>query len=213
MISSTILAIVFALVSIAISITFHEFMHGYVSKLLGDTTAEDSGRLSLNPIKHIDPFATVILPIALMLMGLPPFGAAKPVPVDFARLKYEEFGGALVGVAGPLTNLVMAIGVGFILRLSGNNLNDIISAFLEVFVSINIAFFVFNMIPFPPLDGSRVLYAFAPAPIQQFMQSIERFGLLAIGIFILVFIPLISPFLRAVNNWILFHITGMPINY
>jgi Zn-dependent protease len=202
-----IVIIIYGLISIAISITLHEFMHGYTSKLLGDTTAADEGRLTFNPLKHIDPFTTVLLPILLVTMGLPPFGAAKPVSVNFARLKYEEFGGALVGIAGPLTNLALAIVAGIILRFMGPQQGGVFD-FLQVFTSINIAFFVFNMVPFPPLDGSRVLYAFAPAPLQRLMDSIEKFGLLAIGIFILVLIPFISPLLRAVNSWIMFHVTG-----
>lgn len=179
-------------------------MHGYVARLLGDTTAEDSGRLSFNPIKHVDPFATVLLPIILILLNMPPFGAAKPVPVNFARLKYGEFGGALVGVVGPLTNLLLAALGAFIYKaLGGGLLTGLSEKFFALFITINVGFFVFNMIPFPPLDGSRVLYAFSPEPLQRIMQSIEGFGLMAIGLFIILIVPLIGPALTAVNNWIL----------
>lgn len=195
--------ILFALIAIGISITLHEFMHGYVAKLLGDTTAEDADRLTLNPIKHIDPFATVLLPIVLLAIGMPPFGAAKPVPVNFARLKYEEFGGALVGLAGPFTNLVLAFIAGLFAKYSGLVTGPgPLANFIAIFIAINVGFFVFNMIPFPPLDGSRVLYAFAPEPLQKLMQTIESFGLIAIGLFIFLIIPMISPLLTTVNQWI-----------
>lgn len=193
-----------AIVVIAISITLHEFMHGFVAKLLGDNTAEEAERLSLNPLKHIDPFATVLLPLLLLLIGAPPFGAAKPVPVDFYKLKYEEFGGALVGIAGPLTNLLLAVLAAFFIKLTGIGLeNGLIQSFFELFISINIGFFVFNMIPFPPLDGSRVLYAFAPSGLQKVMNQIESFGLLAIALFIFLLIPVLSPVLTSINNSIL----------
>jgi Zn-dependent protease len=202
--SNLIVVIIMAIVVIAISITLHEFMHGFVAKLLGDNTAEEAERLSLNPLKHIDPFATVLLPLLLLLIGAPPFGAAKPVPVDFYKLKYEEFGGALVGIAGPLTNLLLAVLAAFFIKLTGIGLeNGLIQSFFELFISINIGFFVFNMIPFPPLDGSRVLYAFAPSGLQKVMNQIESFGLLAIALFIILLIPVLSPVLTSINNSIL----------
>lgn len=202
--SGLLTTIIISLIVLAISITLHEFMHGYMARLLGDTTAKDSGRLSFNPIKHVDPFATVLLPIILILLNMPPFGAAKPVPVNFARLKYGEFGGALVGVIGPLTNLLLATFGAFIYKaLGGGLLTGLSEQFFALFITINVGFFVFNMIPFPPLDGSRVLYAFSPEPLQRIMQSIESFGLIAIGLFIILIVPLIGPALTAVNNWIL----------
>lgn len=203
---STLILIAFSLGILAISITIHEFLHGYVAFLLGDDTAQKDGRLSLNPIHHIDPFATVLLPVLLVLFGLPPFGAAKPVPVNFARLKYEEFGGALVGLVGPVSNLVLAVIGGFI--LSSTSPTGLWELWWSLFVAINVGFFVFNMIPFPPLDGSRVLYAFAPEPLQRFMEQIERFGLGAIFIFMLVLFPLLSPTLQSINSAIIRFVAG-----
>lgn len=183
--------IIFIIAILAVSITAHEFMHAFISYKLGDNTAKYSGRLSLNPLAHIDPFGTVLLPILLFLAGLPVFGAAKPVPFNPYRLRYGDTGAAMVAVAGPLTNLVLAVVVALWLRVVtpvGIGLE-----FLQLFVLVNIGFFVFNLIPFPPLDGSRVLYAFAPEGLRRVMGQIESFGLVGIGIFIFLLFPVISP--------------------
>jgi Zn-dependent protease len=187
----TALSLVFFIVVLGFSITFHEFMHGFVAFKLGDDTARLSGRLSLNPLAHIDPIGTVLLPVVLFLAGLPVFGAAKPVPFNPYRLKYGEYGAAMVGAAGPLTNLVVATFFGIWLRIF-----DVPSPMLELFelfVIINIGFFIFNLIPFPPLDGSRVLFAFVPEAVRSFMRQIESFGLFGIMLFIFFLFPIISP--------------------
>jgi Zn-dependent protease len=196
------------IVCLLIAMTLHEAMHAYTSHWLGDDTALHEGRLSLNPLKHIDPFATVILPaITMLLIGFPIL-AAKPVPFNPNRVKYEEFGAALVGVAGPLTNLALAILTAIFLHGIGGQLSQSVVNVLGLFVWLNLALFVFNMIPFPPLDGSRLLYAFAPEPLQEVMQSIERYGLMAIVLFIIVAIYFIGP---AITNIIgaLSHLLGL----
>lgn len=186
------LEIVIVLVSIILSMAVHEAMHGYVAHWLGDSTAEEAGRLTLNPLKHIDVYTTVLLPMVLILSHLPPFFAAKPVPFNPARVKYNEFGSALIGVAGPLTNLVLAALAAGIFRLWGVHQSSIIYNSLVLFTEVNIGFFIFNMIPFPPLDGSRLLYAFAPEPLQEVMMRIEQMGFTAIIIFVLVIFQFIS---------------------
>ncbi|MBP6917029.1 site-2 protease family protein, partial [Candidatus Saccharibacteria bacterium] len=138
-----IITITMALLAIAIAITVHEFCHGLVSNLLGDSTAEQSGRLSLNPLAHIDPLTTVALPIILILMKLPPFGAAKPVPINVNKLKYQEFGMAMVSVAGPSSNLLLALFGGLVLRIFGTLNSSLWVNWWVLFVSINIAFFIF----------------------------------------------------------------------
>lgn len=198
--NDAILIIALSLAVIAVSITVHEFIHGYVSYLLGDDTAKLSGRLSLNPLQHIDPFATVLLPIVLVLVGLPPFGAAKPVPFNPYKLKYNEFGTAIVALSGPLSNLLMASVGGFILRSVGTLDSTIWTTWWWLFIAINVGFFVFNMIPLPPLDGSRVLYAFAPEAMQKAMMQIERFGFLTVVIFMFFLFPLLSPVLQSINQ-------------
>ncbi len=184
--------IVVVLVSIILSMAIHEAMHGYVAHWLGDSTAADMGRLTLNPLKHIDVFTTVLLPMVLILSHLPPFFAAKPVPFNPARVKYDEFGAALIGAAGPLTNLVLAILAAGIFRLWGHDKSSAIYNAIVLFTEVNIGFFVFNMIPFPPLDGSRVLYAFAPEPLQEIMLRIEQMGFVAIIFFVMIVFQFIS---------------------
>ncbi len=176
----TSLAVVF--ICIVISITLHEMMHAFVSHWLGDTTARDAGRVSLNPLRHVDPFATILLPmITVFLFGVPLL-AAKPVPFNPLRLRYGEFGVALVGIAGPLTNLSLAIFAGaFGYLLQGNIGVNLLDA-LGVFIAINVSLFVFNMIPIPPLDGSKVLFALLPAGPASYavMVFLERYGIILI---------------------------------
>lgn len=175
----------------------HEAMHAFTAHWLGDPTAKDLGRLTLNPLKHIDIYMTLLLPVGLIILGLPPIFAAKPVPFNPMRVKYEEFGAALIGVSGPLTNLLLAAAAAGVWRafpLAGG-LND----FILIFVQINIAFFVFNMLPIPPLDGSRVLYAFAPEPLQELMYKIESMGFIFLIVILIVLSPVIGPFISNIS--------------
>jgi Zn-dependent protease len=181
--------------------TLHEAMHAYAGYWLGDDTAKQQGRLTLNPLRHIDPFLTVLLPVVLALSGAPIFGAAKPVPFNPNRVKYDEFGAALVGLAGPLTNFVFALAAAGLVKVfmpAGVTLDVLI-----IFIQVNVGFFVFNMIPFPPLDGSRLLYAFAPEPLQRVMQQIESFGITSIVIFMFLLFPALSPIIGNIMDSLL----------
>lgn len=187
------------------SMTLHEAMHAYTSYWLGDDTAKAQGRLTLNPIAHIDPFLTLALPVMLAILGLPIFGGAKPVPFNPARVRYEEFGAALVGIAGPLTNLVIAFFAFGIATLMGINVSDFsVSSFadlaLTTVVLVNLGFFIFNMLPIPPLDGSRVLYALAPDGARRFMEVIERQGILLVFAVIILFSSQIGQFILTVRD-------------
>lgn len=202
------LQIFFVFVSILFSMGIHEAMHAYVAHFLGDTTASDMGRLTLNPLKHVDIFTTVLLPLLLILAGLPPFFAAKPVPFRPDRVKFDEYGAALIGIAGPLTNLVLA-GVGaLVFRAAGIDAAVNVHDFLIIFTEVNVAFFVFNMIPFPPLDGSRLLYALAPEPLQEIMYRIESFGFMAILAFMLVLFQFVAPVVVNIQTDILNFLLG-----
>lgn len=183
------------------SMSLHEMMHAFAADYLGDDTARLMGRISLNPLRHIDPVLTIIVPLLLLLSHVPPFGAAKPVQVNFNRLKYDEFGGAIVGAIGPLTNLVIAL----IAALLFNHLNitygSLAYQIIGMTILINVGFFLFNIIPWPPLDGSRVLYAFAPAALQDVMRSIERSGLMSLVILVFLFYTVLSgPFSSAITS-------------
>ena len=203
---SMVLVVVFG--SLILSAVLHEVMHGMTALWLGDDTAKAMGRLTLNPLKHIDPFGTIALPLLLVLAGGPPLAAAKPVPFNPARVKYDEFGAALVGLAGPLTNLVLAVVAGLWIRLVVGINTGLGYDVLLIFMVVNLALFVFNLIPFPPLDGSRVLYAFAPEPIQELMATIEKAGLMAILLFYLFAFQFIAPFVVFVIEALLRIILG-----
>ena len=174
--------LIIVLVTILLSMTLHEAMHAFMGYFLGDDTAKAQGRLSLNPIKHIDPIMTIALPLFLAVMGGPIFGGAKPVPFNPYKVRYGEWGAALVAIAGPLTNLLIAFVVFGVGVLSGVITSAGVEATLAgqiviTAVSVNLGFFVFNMLPIPPLDGSRVLYALAPDPVKAGMEYIERYGI------------------------------------
>lgn len=173
---------------IVISMTLHEAMHGFVAYWLGDDTAKNEGRLTLNPVAHIDPFLTLLLPMLLALFGLPVFGGAKPVPFNPARVRYGEFGAALVGVAGPITNFLLAfIFFAIYIMIGQPSTAGFLGLFLVVSVSVNLGFFVFNMLPIPPLDGSRVLYALAPDWARRGMEIIERYGIVLVFAVVMLF--------------------------
>jgi Zn-dependent protease len=167
--------LVTVLLCLVVSITLHEMMHAYAGLKLGDTTAHEQGRISLNPLRHIDPFATVLLPIITLVLFHAPILAAKPVPFNPDRLKFDEFGAAILAAAGPLTNLALAVIGGALAHVFAGNID--IFNILTIFVFLNIGLFVFNMVPIPPLDGSRILYAFAPDSVRAFMAQIEQFGI------------------------------------
>ncbi len=178
--------LVIVLAVILISMTLHEAMHGFMAYWLGDDTAKLEGRLTLNPLKHIDPFLTILLPLTLALIGAPVFGGAKPVPFNPARVKGEEWGAALVALAGPLTNFVLAF-VGFgLLTLVAPGQGSVLYTFLSTHIVVNLGFFVFNMLPIPPLDGSRVVYALAPDFVRHGMEVIERYGVLLVFALVLL---------------------------
>ena len=193
--------IIMVLVAILFSMTLHEAMHGYMSYFLGDDTAKAQGRLTLNPLKHIDPFLTIILPLLLLISRGPIFGGAKPVPFNPNNVRGGDMGVALVALSGPLLNLLLAfISSGILSFLPDTGLPG---EFFHTMVMVNLGFFAFNILPIPPLDGSRVLYAIAPEFVQKGMQQIERYGLFLIFWIVLIGGPFLSKILVAIITFFL----------
>lgn len=194
--------VVFLLIALVLALVLHEFAHALVGYWLGDDTARREGRLTLNPAAHIDPLTTLLLPLILILGHSPVvFGAAKPVPFNPWALRWGRWGAALVALAGPATNLLLAVIFGLYLRwvpvgVSGYQL-------LGDIVAVNTAFGIFNLIPFPPLDGSRLLYAIAPPALRQLMDAIERAGIIVVLVILFLAYPFISPFIASITDWII----------
>jgi Zn-dependent protease len=184
------------------SMILHEIMHGVVALWQGDQTAKLSGCLSLNPLKHIDPMMTIVVPLFLALTGAPIFGGAKPVPINTRNLKRGEFSFALVALAGPLTNFILA----FIFFLLYSFVSDsgYLGLLFDVGVGVNLGFMLFNLIPIPPLDGSRVLYFLAPDFIREFMQKLEgTMGIVVIYVLILVSGGLLGRYMSGASEGII----------
>ena len=182
---------------ILISMTLHEAMHAFTSYWLGDDTAKLQGRLTLNPVKHIDPFLTILLPLVLAVLGGPIFGGARPVPFNPDRVKWDDWGAALIAIAGPLTNLVLAfLGFGVWVLFGTPGSEVLFGQIMITFFSVNLGFFLFNMLPIPPLDGSRVIYALAPEFVRTGMRFIEQFGIFFILALVLLAGPLIYGYIQ-----------------
>lgn len=191
-----------AAVVVIFSITSHEASHGFAADRLGDPTARQNGRLTLNPIPHIDPFFTLLLPLLLLLSGTGfVFGGAKPVPVNVSRLRNPRRDWALVGLAGPAMNLLLALILAAFLSLAihvgnvgrGAPLEEI----LAVGIFVNVLLAVFNLIPIPPLDGSRAVQLFLSGEALRVWRGLERWGLLVIVILVFL-VPGVWHFLSAV---------------
>ncbi len=201
MFESSLFSVVIFVIILFVSVSFHEMMHALVAYRLGDDLAHAHGRISLNPLRHIDPMLTIALPAIMLLVGLPPILAAKPVPINTNRISGDELGLAAVGVAGPLTNLFLASVAALLFNnvLSPGFIYDI----TELFIQLNVALFVFNMIPLPPLDGSRLLYAVAPPSVQRIMEQIEQMGIFFILMILFFLLRFLGPIITSSNEFIL----------
>lgn len=197
--------------ALLLSATFHEFAHGWMADRLGDSTARGMGRLTLNPIRHIDPFGSVILPVILALSNTGFFFAyAKPVPVNPYNLRDAKTGMAWVALAGPATNIIMAFSGSFFIRLltyvpqsaMTNKIVEPIMIFLVYFVLINVILAIFNMIPVPPLDGGRIAVGVLPTKYAYKLASIEPYGMFIVlaivflGLWGLIIGPFVSIFMK-----------------
>ena len=182
--------VVIVLLIVLVSVILHELAHGLVAYWLGDSTAKDAGRLTLNPLKHIDPYMSILVPVVLYLLKAPVFGGAKPVPINTRNLKWGVWGMALVAIAGPLTNFLLALITFLIGHFTGwlyGSSGELMEFISGEFVLTNLGFMLFNLIPIPPLDGSRVLYAIAPDGFRKVLEQIERYGFIIVYALIVLF--------------------------
>ena len=195
---------VITLVILIFSAIVHEVAHGLMAEKLGDSTARDEGRITLNPVPHIDPFGSILLPFLLLSVGSPiVFGAAKPVPINANNFKDPKKGMAVVSLAGPLANFILAIVCVIPIKLG--IVNSVSYPILIKVILLNIVLGTFNLIPIPPLDGSKILASFAPDEWMEKILSLERYGFLLVLIFLMLgvldklLLPVIYVFFKVFN--------------
>lgn len=199
---------------VLVSMILHEMAHAYVAYFLGDKTAKEEGRLTPNPLVHIDPWMSIVVPLVLFISGGPVFGGAKPVPIDRRSLKGGAWGMALVAVAGPLMNFLLALIAFLIGHFTGLLYdNGFLGIMMMQMITTNLGFMLFNLIPIPPLDGSRVLYAIAPDKIRDLMEKMEySTGLIVVFVMVYFFSQFLSAYLMGAMRGIMqffFFLVGM----
>jgi Zn-dependent protease len=186
---------IFAIAVLIMSVVIHEVSHGYTAYALGDSTAKDAGRLSLNPFRHLDLFGSFIIPAITYLLGGFIFGWAKPVPYNPYNLRNQKWGPALVGAAGPLSNFLVAVVFGLLIRY-GSTSAFLPASFFQIatlIVFINLILGIFNLVPIPPLDGSKILFSVFPYNWRSIETFLEQFGFIILLIFIFFFFQLLLP--------------------
>jgi Zn-dependent protease len=199
----TVLEVVFLAAGLLIGLTFHEFSHALVADRLGDPTAKMMGRLTLNPVPHIDPFGTVVLPALLLLpvlfgrLTFPVFAYAKPTPMNPANLKDPDRQTMWIALAGPVSNLILAFVFGLVFRLAASTgASGRFAQFLGAVIFVNAILAVFNILPIPPLDGSKVIARFLPPRAREVYRSMEQYGALFI---LLIFFIIPGPIFALID--------------
>ncbi len=194
----------FQIIVVIFSAVVHEYMHGWMANRLGDTTAKDAGRLTFNPLAHLEWFGSFFLPLVLIITGSPfLFAWAKPVPYNPNNLKDRKYGDAKVAMAGPLGNLIIAVFFGLFLRfLPIASLTFV--GLVSLIVYINLVLMIFNLVPIPPLDGSKILATFLPRGLREKYLSFERYGF----IFVILFVMLAGQTIIPAVNFLYRMITG-----
>lgn len=192
--------LVFQIAILLFSVVIHEVSHGYAALVLGDRTAQQAGRLTLNPIRHLDLFGSLLLPALSLLIGGFVFGWAKPVPYNPYNLKNQKWGPAMVGAAGPAANISLALIFGLTLRFLPGLANGLGGSFLvnfativSIIVFLNLLLAIFNLIPIPPLDGSKVLFAVMPYEWRGLQMFLEQYGFFLLLLFIFFFFRWLIP--------------------
>ncbi|HTW96085.1 MAG TPA: site-2 protease family protein [Candidatus Methylomirabilis sp.] len=191
---------IFIIVVLIFSAIVHEYMHGWMANELGDPTAKNSGRLTLNPLAHLDWWGSVLMPILLYYTTGFIFGYAKPVPINPYNLR-GKYDMVKVALAGPLSNFVLAIFFGLLIRFVPIA-NATLVQFLGVIVEVNLLLFVFNIIPLPQFDGSRVIFPFLPRSLQEFYLRAEAIGMIIALLFVLIAFPVIAIIVQFLFNLI-----------
>ncbi len=192
---------------LVIAIVFHEVAHGWTALMLGDPTAKEQRRLSLNPIRHVDPVGTLLVPGGLALAGLPVFGWAKPVPVIKQRLNNPRFGMMVVAAAGPGTNFVLALIGAVVLGLTldassaGVGAPDLFTTALVYFISINLFLALFNLLPIPPFDGSHIIEGLLPRSAARIYDKLRPFGMILLFALLLV-VPYVFPEANIIERFV-----------
>ena len=195
---------IFEIIVLVFSAIAHEYMHGWMAYRLGDSTAKDAGRLTINPLAHLEWFGSFFLPLVMVLTGMPfVFGWAKPVPYNPYNLKDRKYGDAKVAIAGPLANLVIAIFFGLFLRFLPI-FNLTFSGLIAIIVYANLVLMTFNLVPIPPLDGSKILATFLPDHLRTRYLGAERTGF----IFIILFVMLAGGIIMPIVNFLFRVIVG-----
>lgn len=197
----------FVIIILVMSVVIHEVSHGYAALALGDPTAKYQGRLTLNPFSHLDPIGSFLVPLIGYFAGGFIIGWAKPVPFNPYNLKNQRWGEAMVAAAGPLANFLLVVIFGLFIRFGNDLFGQNFLGLASFVVVINITLAIFNLIPVPPLDGSKILFAVLPYRLQYLKEYLERFGFVLVLIFVFFLWQIITPLI----GYIFSLITGLAI--
>lgn len=198
------LTLIVSIIILIMSVVVHELSHGYTAELLGDPTPRLQGRLTLNPLKHLELFGSFIVPLITSMAGFT-FGWAKPIEWNPYNVKNKRWGELIIAIAGPLSNLFIAIVFGFVIRLFWNSLSASFIQISSYVIAINIVLAIFNLIPLPPLDGSKVLFSILPPKMIRIREILERYSIF----FFLIVIFFLWRFVEPIIPWIFRLITGV----